>query len=416
MKQDSKKTTKKRTIITCIVAAAIVAIFLIAYNLYRYPAALRHLSDNSLNESSTETLKESILNSDDVRILVSYFSYSGTTEGVANEICSRTGGDLFEIAPKGEYSDVYARSNSEIRKGERPELREIVQNIADYDIVFIGYPVWWHATPAPVNTFLESHDLTGKLIIPFCTSGGSDIDETMPTFLDSCDGLAVYGERRIGGAGGVADWLNEIGLGDAKSAAVESSTETTEAENEDAVVEADSTSETESSTEPETGSDEAAGKVLVAYFTWSGNTADMASYISEQTGGDLLELQPLNPYPDDYSETGDVAKKERDENARPEIANLPESLDGYDTIFIGYPIWWHTAPMIIGTFLEGYDLTGIDVYPFTQSASMDTEQFANSMDFVRENAQGANVHDGLFVRASDTEGILDYLSEDGFIK
>lgn len=245
MKQDSKKTTKKRTIITCIVAAAIVAIFLIAYNLYRYPAALRHLSDNSLNESSTDT---------------------------------------------------------------------------------------------------------------------------------------------------------------------------TEVENEDAVVEADSTYETESSTEPETGSDEAAGNVLVAYFTWSGNTADMASYISEQTGGDLLELQPLNPYPDDYSETGDVAKTERDENARPEIANLPESLDGYDTIFIGYPIWWHTAPMIIGTFLESYDLTGIDVYPFTQSASMDTEQFSNSMDFVRENAQRANVHDGLFVRASDTEGILDYLSENGFIK
>lgn len=181
-------------------------------------------------------------------------------------------------------------------------------------------------------------------------------------------------------------------------------------------MEADSTSETESSTEPEAGSNEASGNVLVAYFTWSGNTADMASYISEQTGGDLLELQPLNPYPDDYSETGDVAKTERDENARPEIANLPESLDGYDTIFIGYPIWWHTAPMIIGTFLESYDLTGIDVYPFTQSASMDTEQFANSMDFVREDAQGANVHDGLFVRASDTEGILDYLSENGFIK
>ena len=68
-------------------------------------------------------------------------------------------------------------------------------------------------------------------------------------------------------------------------------------------------------------------------------------------------------------------------------------------------------PMIIGTFLENYDLTGVEVYPFTQSASMDEEQFGNSMDFVRESAAGANVHDGLFVRAEDTEGIQAYLNE-----
>ena len=113
--------------------------------------------------------------------------------------------------------------------------------------------------------------------------------------------------------------------------------------------------------------------ILVAYFSWSGNTQEMASYIAEQTGGDLLEIQPATPYPEDYNECGDVALEERDNNERPAIANLPESIDQYDAILIGYPIWWHTAPMIIGTFLENYDLTGVDVYPFTQSASMDTE-------------------------------------------
>lgn len=122
----------------------------------------------------------------------------------------------------------------------------------------------------------------------------------------------------------------------------------------------------------------------------------MATYIQSQTGADILELQPANPYPTDYNETGDVAKVERDKNARPEIENLPDSISEYDTIFVGYPIWWHTAPMIIGTFLEKYDLTGVDIYPFSQSASMDTEQFDNSMEFVRENAAGANVHDGHF--------------------
>lgn len=163
---------------------------------------------------------------------------------------------------------------------------------------------------------------------------------------------------------------------------------------------------------------ETAGKTLVVYFSWStsGNTEKMATYIKEQTGGDILELIPATPYPTDYSETGDVAKTERDENARPEISNLPESISEYHKILVGYPIWWHTAPMIIGTFLENYDLTDVEIYPFSQSASMDTEQFDNSMDFVRENAKGADVHDGLFVEASDTAGISDYLKENGLDK
>lgn len=158
------------------------------------------------------------------------------------------------------------------------------------------------------------------------------------------------------------------------------------------------------------------GKTLIVYFSWSpsGNTEKMATAIKERTGGDILEIEPLNPYPTDYNECGDVAREERDQNARPGIANLPDSIEEYDTLFIGYPIWWHTAPMIIGTFLNSYDLTGVEVYPFTQSASMDTEQFENSMEFVRENAAGATVHDGLFLRATDTDGIYTYLTENGF--
>lgn len=158
------------------------------------------------------------------------------------------------------------------------------------------------------------------------------------------------------------------------------------------------------------------GKILIVYFSWStsGNTEKMANTIKEHTGGDILEIEPAVAYPTDYNECGDVALVERDENARPQIANLPDSIDEYDTIFIGYPIWWHTAPMIIGSFLESFDLSGKEVYPFTQSASMDTKQFENSMDFVRECAKGATVHDGLFVNASDTDGIHAYLTENGF--
>lgn len=158
------------------------------------------------------------------------------------------------------------------------------------------------------------------------------------------------------------------------------------------------------------------GKILVVYFSWSGNTEEMASYIAKQTDGDLLEIEPKVAYPADYNETGDIAKVERDENARPEIANLPASIDEYDTILVGYPIWWHTAPMIIGTFLESYDLSGKEVYPFTQSASMDTEQFNQSIEFVREVSVGATVHDGMFARPSDTGAIDAYLSENGLVK
>lgn len=77
------------------------------------------------------------------------------------------------------------------------------------------------------------------------------------------------------------------------------------------------------------------GKTLVVFFSWSGNTEEMASYIAEQTDGDLLEIEPKVAYPTDYNETGDIAKAERDENARPEIANLPASIDEYDTILVG---------------------------------------------------------------------------------
>ena len=79
------------------------------------------------------------------------------------------------------------------------------------------------------------------------------------------------------------------------------------------------------------------GRILVAYFSWSGNTEEMASYIAEQTGGDLLEIQPETPYPTDYNDCGELALVERDHDERPAIANLPESIDGYETILIGYP-------------------------------------------------------------------------------
>ena len=197
---------------------------------YRFPATFRILSDKSVDEKEVSELAEQMRGKEDKKVLVAYFSYSGTTKGVADAIGEKTEADLFEIKTKKEYSDVYPESKREIRRNEKPELADTVEQMEDYDIIFVGYPVWWHATPAPVNTFLESYDLKGKLIIPFCTSGGSDIDETMPTFLNSCEGLAVHEGKRIQGTGEVDAWLEELDLGltgDAKAADTEKNEEET---------------------------------------------------------------------------------------------------------------------------------------------------------------------------------------------
>lgn len=190
----------------------IVVLAFAGYNIYRFPAMFRQLSDKSLSEAQVAELKEEILSQSDSKILVAYFSYSGTTENIATVLSEKTEGDLFEITTQTSYSNVYKESNAEIRRNEKPKLADTVSNMDDYDIVFVGYPVWWHATPAPVNSFLESFDLSGKLIIPFFTSGESDISETMPTFLNSCEGLAVYGEQRISGTSQIDGWLSELGL------------------------------------------------------------------------------------------------------------------------------------------------------------------------------------------------------------
>lgn len=203
---------QKRSLMILIVMLLVSVSAFAGYNIYRFPAMFRQLSDKSLSEAQVMELKEEIFSQSDPKILVAYFSYSGTTKNVATALSEKIEGDLFEITTQTPYSDVYNQSNAEIRGNEKPELADTVSNMDEYDIVFIGYPVWWHATPAPVNSFLESYDLSGKLIIPFCTSGESDISETMPTFMDSCQGLAVYGEQRISGTGQIDRWLAELGL------------------------------------------------------------------------------------------------------------------------------------------------------------------------------------------------------------
>lgn len=110
-------------------------------------------------------------------------------------------------------------------------------------------------------------------------------------------------------------------------------------------------------------------KTLVAYFSWGGTTRRMAQQIQSITGADIFEIVPVNPYPTAYTPCTEVAREEKDNNARPEIKDRVEGWDEYDVIFIGCPVWWWTTPMIIHTFCESYDFTGKTVVPFCTYAA-----------------------------------------------
>lgn len=132
--------------------------------------------------------------------------------------------------------------------------------------------------------------------------------------------------------------------------------------------------------------------VLIAYFSWSGNTEQVAQIIQQETAGDLFEIAPATPYTDDYDELLDIAQQEQSDDARPELAGQVENWEQYDTIFVGYPNWWSDAPMAVYTFLESYDWSGKTLVPFNTSAS---GGFGRSLSGLEESAPGASILDGI---------------------
>lgn len=117
------------------------------------------------------------------KVLVAYFSATGTTKAVAEQIALASGGELLEIAPVQPYTsadlnwnDKKSRSTIEMDdENARPAIKKTKENLNAYSVVYVGFPVWWYVVPRIINTFLEAYDFTGKTIIPFATSGGSGI-------------------------------------------------------------------------------------------------------------------------------------------------------------------------------------------------------------------------------------------------
>ena len=148
----------------------------------------------------------------------------------------------------------------------------------------------------------------------------------------------------------------------------------------------------EEPSESETSTTGDSSSVLIAYFSWSGNTEQVAQIIQQETGGDLFEIAPATPYTDDYNELLDIAQQEQSDNARPELAGQVENWEQYDTIFVGYPNWWSDAPMAVYTFVESYDWSGKTLVPFNTSAS---GGFGRSLPGLEESAAGASILDGI---------------------
>ncbi|MCM1504432.1 MAG: hypothetical protein NC127_04480 [Muribaculum sp.] len=153
-------------------------------------------------------------------------------------------------------------------------------------------------------------------------------------------------------------------------------------------------------------------KILVAYFSWGGNTKAMAEYISEHTGGELFRIVPLNAYPSDLNECYAVALDERETDARPAISSNVAEWDKYEVIFLGCPVWWHEAPMIIHTFVDSYDFYGKTVVPFCTYAS--SYRDATLAKIVELTPYSAHL-EGFGAQSDHLEGVLEWLDMIGLL-
>ena len=170
--------------------------------------------------------------------------------------------------------------------------------------------------------------------------------------------------------------------------------------------------------------------MLVAYFSLAGeqynvgvieegNTSIIAHMIAEQTGADLFEIKPETPYPTTYQGLLDVTRQEMDRNARPEIADTVDDMEAYDTIFIGYPIWWGDMPRILCSFLESYDLSGKTIVPFCTHGGSGLSRTESTI----ADITGGTMKDGLAIpgvtaqndRDTARSKVAEWLKDGGFV-
>ncbi len=151
------------------------------------------------------------------KILVSYFSASGTTKRVAEKVATAINGDLFEIEPKKKYTEEdldwtnkQSRSSIEMNENIKPEIVSKVSNLDDYDTVVLAFPIWWYKEPTIIDKFFEENDMNGKKIYVFVTSGSSPIDSTYKNLKNNFPNLNFISGKRFTGTESVEDYKSWI--------------------------------------------------------------------------------------------------------------------------------------------------------------------------------------------------------------
>lgn len=275
----------------------------------------------------------------------------GNTQYMAYVIQETVGADIFRIEPETPYptdhDELVDIAREEQSNNARPAIKDTIENFDTYENIFVGYPNWWGDMPMILYSFFDKYDFSGKTIIPFNTHGGSGFSGTISTIkelepnAEVLDGKSISRNDIQDAEQEIVDWVNSLDLKQA---------------------------------EAQQPTDEA-GKTLVVYYSATGNTENVANYIATATDGDLFKLEPVEPYSDDdlnWTDDNSRVVREHDNPDERDVAlvkSTVENWDEYDTIFIGYPIWWGIAAWPVDGFIEANDFTGKTVIPFATSSS-----------------------------------------------
>lgn len=172
-----------------------------------------------------------------------------------------------------------------------------------------------------------------------------------------------------------------------------------------------------SSNDYSTNDSDAESSILIAYFSWSGNTEQLAKDIQEQIGGDLFKIEPEAPYTNNINELSGLALQEQRDDVRPVLSSHVENINKYDVVFIGFPNWWNDMPMPVFTFLEEYDFSGKTVIPFTTYGD---GGFGRSVTSIQEILSDATILDGLAVQEHELESasaeVTEWLQVLGYVQ
>lgn len=183
---------------------------------------LSKITDN--NKQLNETIEPDTDDAtNEVKVLVAYFSATNTTEGVAKNLADGLGADIYKIVPETPYTDAdlnyndnNSRSTIEMNNpNSRPVISGLLENMDQYNVVFLGYPIWWGEAPKIINTFVEAYDLSGKTIIPFCTSGSSGIGNSAKNLSTATNDVTWLDGKRFSSSttsDELLEWANSLEL------------------------------------------------------------------------------------------------------------------------------------------------------------------------------------------------------------